>query len=111
MRCVICGKKFEPKNLWHRCCSAECRKKLNNREVKKRYRYGKIPSGKRKCPICGKPFDARRPTQRCCSVICNDRYQKDYQYDFTYPVNALELVFSAHPRYYSKQFLKTSKKN
>ena len=115
MRCVICGKEFEPCKRHNLCCSVECSDKLKNRRNNYRRKcirlYGKKPKKMRKCPMCGKMFEARLHNQMTCSSKCKRRYYEDYQQDFTYPVNALELVFSAHPRYYSKQFLKTSKKN
>ena len=91
MRCVICGKKFEPKYRNQVACSDECRKKRKNKYFRlyhqrlKMYGSGKISWEKRKCKNCLKEFVPETYNQIYCSADCQQNFYHDYIKERIYP--------------------------
>ena len=89
MRCVICGKEFEPRHRNQITCSAECRTergRLTSRLNKRRFRReGKISWEKRKCKNCLKEFVPETYNQIYCSADCQQNFYHDYIIERIYP--------------------------
>lgn len=69
MKCLRCGKEFEPKtcrNVYCSICGIESKK-----EYLKAYREGRKKEKREvKCAICGKMFESNRPDAKYCGNEC-----------------------------------------
>lgn len=65
MKCVVCGKEFEPKNPHRKYCSNACGQKAW-------YYRARAKHPKRvTCPICGKEFETTIHSKQYCSLECS----------------------------------------
>ncbi|MBQ6296178.1 MAG: hypothetical protein IJK81_00525 [Selenomonadaceae bacterium] len=71
MKCVYCGKEFEPNSNVQKYCSAECREKA----------YATVEGKTKICPCCGTEFKPRYPIQKYCSRQCGRRAGDAREYE------------------------------
>ena len=79
LKCLVCGRTFEPHRKDQTCCSVACRKKApkdvkprKNQTAKGTVSIGGCPS-KKACELCGTMFVPKRKDSRLCSRACTDK--------------------------------------
>lgn len=71
--CIICGKRFKPRQYNQTTCSDECRKVKDRNDHRKRRETCKSKT----CVVCGKQFIPRSIRQITCSTECGKKRQAD----------------------------------